>query len=492
MAASPFSSIKELGAALRKGDVSSLELTDMYLARLKKLGKEHRAVAELTEALAKRQAKEADARFAAKRPRGPLDGIPFAVKDLLATKGIPTRWGSPGHADQVFNYDATAVARLQAAGGVLVAKLAMIELAGGGNYNIPGASATGACLSAFDKKRWAGGSSAGSGPAAMLGLAGYTLGSETSGSITCPAAFNGATGFRGTYGRVSRYGAMPLCWTLDKIGPIGRSAEDCGAVMEAIAGFDPRDPTTLRTNLDLPLEGPPLRIGILKEEFDKNKAPAMKKAYWEAIGIFRKMGHRTVEVSYPKMPYGLAVGIIVDAEGASAHEHFIRSSRLHSLPDANQAAGLAASLETRAVDYLWAMRMRTEALKANAVWEKCDVIFTPTFLHAAVPADQPFDKSWKMMGGDEGPSNLLGWPAIAFPVGMESSPPLVSKKEGEGVGGGGVPRTGPRNEGLSGLGTAPIGCQLIGPAMREDLIYRLAVAFQRETDFHEKRPKHAG
>src|SRR6185436_9896745 len=181
-------SIKELGDNLRDKKVSSVELTTMYLKRLKSLGKEHRAVAELTESLAMKQAKEADGRIAAKKTKGPLDGIPFGVKDLLSAKGIPTRWGSPGHKDQVFNYDATAVARLQAAGGVLLAKLAMIEIAGGGNYNIPGASATGACLSAFDKKRWAGGSSAGSGPAAVLGLAGYTLGSETSGSITCPSA----------------------------------------------------------------------------------------------------------------------------------------------------------------------------------------------------------------------------------------------------------------------------------------------------------------
>jgi aspartyl-tRNA(Asn)/glutamyl-tRNA(Gln) amidotransferase subunit A len=456
---SPFASIKEMGTALRSRQVSSDELAVMYLKRLKTLGREHRAVAELTESLARKQAKEADARFSARRPRGPLDGIPFAVKDLLATKGIPTRWGSPGHKDQVFNFDATAVARLQAAGGVLLAKLAMIELAGGGNYNIPGASATGACLSAFDKKRWAGGSSSGSGPSAMLGLCGYTLGSETSGSITCPSAFNGATGFRPTYGRVSRYGAMPLCWTLDKIGPICRSVEDCGLVLEAIAGYDPSDPTSLTGNLSLNSDGPKPRIGLLKEEFDKNKAAAMKKSYWDAVGILRKLGYQTVEVSYPKMPYMLAVGIIVDAEGANAHEHFIRSPRLHSLPDSNQAAGLAASLETRATDYLWAMRLRTEALKANAVWEKCDCILTPTFLHAAVPADQPFDKSWRNMGGDEGPANLLGWPAVAFPVGFENG--------------------------------APIGCQLIGPAMREDVIYQVALDYQRETGWHKQRPKHA-
>lgn len=459
MSVSPFSSIKEVGKALRSGEVTSTQLVEMYLLRLRKLGAEHRAVAQLTEDRARQQAKEADARFARKTPRGPLDGIPFGAKDLLAAKGIPTRWGSPGHKDQVFGFDSTVVARLQAAGAVLIAKLAMIELAGGGNYNIPGASATGACLSAFDKKRWAGGSSSGSGPAAMLGLCGFTLGSETSGSITCPAAFNGATGFRPTYGRVSRYGAMPLCWTLDKIGPICRSVEDCGTVLEAIAGYDPLDPTTLRGSLNLSYEGPKPKIGLLKEDFRGNDAVACEKAYRDALKLFRDLGYKTVEVAYPKMPYDMAVGIIVNAEGASAHENFIRSPRLHLLPDVNQAAGLAAALETRATDYLWAMRLRTEALKANAVWEKCDCIFTPTFLHAAVPAEGSFDKTWKKMGGDEGPSNLLGWPAIAFPIGFESG--------------------------------APLGGQLIGPAMREDVLYATALEFQKSTDFHRQKPKHA-
>lgn len=460
MSVSPYASIRETAAALRRGEATPTELTKQYLQRLKTLGKDHRAVAEITENLALKQAREADIRFVEKRPRGLLDGIPFAVKDLLATKGIPTRWGSPGHAKQVFNYDATTVARLQAAGGILVAKLAMIEIAGGGNYMIPGASATGACLSAFDKKRWAGGSSSGSGAASSLGLAGYTLGTETSGSITCPCAFNGASGIRPTYGRVSRYGAMPLCWTLDKIGPIARSVDDCGLILSAIAGYDPQDSTTLRANLNLSYEGPKPRIGLLKEDFRGNNAIACEKSYREALVVLKRLGYETVEVAYPKMPYMLAVGIIVDAEGASAHEHFIRSPRLHSLPDTNQASGLAAALEVRAIDYLWAMRLRTEALKANAVWDKCDCIFTPTFLHAAVSASGSFDKTWKNMGGDEGPSNLLGWPAVAFPIGFEDG--------------------------------APLGGQFIAPAMREDVAFKVAMDFQRETDWHLKKPKHAG
>lgn len=449
-----FSSIKETASALRKKEISSVELTELYLERLSGVGMRHNAVAEITTDLAREQAKEADKRMT--EAKSLLHGIPYGAKDLLSAKGYPTRWGCPGHADQQFPHDATVIHRLNAQGGVLVAKLAMIELAGGGNYNVPWASATGACASAFDKNRWAGGSSSGSGAATALGCVGYSIGSETSGSITCPSAFNGLTGFRPTYGRVSRYGAMALCWTLDKIGPMCRSAEDCAIVMEAIAGYDALDSSTLREKLNLKRRNPKLRIGLLKDEFKDSKAETCKKAYAEAIGVFKKLGHEIFEVEYPKMPYDAAVGIIVDAEGASAHEHFIRGPNFDKLADVHQVAGFTAAMETRAVDYLWAMRMRVEALKANAVWDKCDVIFMPTFYRPGPPIDKLFSETWVDMGGDGGPSNLLGWPAMAFPIGFEEGSPLSG--------------------------------QFIAPALREDRCYQMAAAYQRETDWHLKRP----
>jgi aspartyl-tRNA(Asn)/glutamyl-tRNA(Gln) amidotransferase subunit A len=335
----------------------------------------------------------------------------------------------------------------------------MIELAGGSNYNVAGASATGPCLSAFDKTRWAGGSSSGSGATTALGCVGYSLGSETSGSIVCPSAFNGATGFRPTYGRVSRHGAMALCWTMDKVGPICRSAEDCGIVLQTISGYDPADPTTIKEKLRLNARGPKPRIGLLKEDFKGNKADACEKAYNDALTVFKKLGYETVDVAYPDLPYGAAVGLIVDCEGASAHENYIRGPRFQELADINQVAGFAAALENRAVDYIWALRFRTEALKANEVWDKCDCIFTPTFYHASVPVDKSFDQTFNNFGGDGGPSNLLGWPALAFPFGYEDN--------------------------------APIGGSVIAPAMREDICYRVAMDFQRETDWHTHRPSGA-
>jgi aspartyl-tRNA(Asn)/glutamyl-tRNA(Gln) amidotransferase subunit A len=452
----PFASIAELNRALKRKEISSTELTQMTIQRLKTLGGEHNAIAQMTEELALEQAARADSRM--DESRSILNGIPFGVKDLLATRGIPTRWGSPGHADQMFNYDATPVARLQDAGAVLIAKLAMIELAGGGNYDIAGASATGPCASAWDKKLWAGGSSSGSGAATALGAVAFSLGSETAGSIVCPSAFNGATGFRPTYGRVSRYGAMALAWSLDRIGPICRSAEDAGIILETIAGYDPMDQSTFREKLNLRprKQGPKPVIGLLKEDFAKNKAEASQKAYEESLRVFHSLGYKTVDVAYPDWPYNAAVDIIVNAEGASAHEHFIRSERLNMLADPHQIAGFAAALQTSAVDYLWAMRFRTECLKTNEIWDKCDCIFTPTFYHKAVPIDVPFDHTFDDMGGDNGPSNLLGWPAMAFPIGFEDG--------------------------------APLSGTVLAPCYREDTCYRVAVVYQKATDWHLRKP----
>jgi len=459
MPTDPFASIRDMGKALRARQVSSVELTDMYLGRLKTLGKAHNAIAELTEDLAHKQAKQADEDLRSGKDHGPLHGIPFGVKDLLSAKGLPTRWGSPGHADQVFDFDATVVERLEGAGAVLLAKLEMIELAGGGNYNVANASRMGPCLSAWDKKLWAGGSSSGSGATTALGCVGFSIGSETSGSIVCPSAFNGCTGFRPTYGRVSRYGAMALCWTLDRLGPIARSADDAATVLQAIAGPDPKDLSTFKDKLSYRATGAKPKIGVLKEKFKDSKADVCEKAYNNVLDTLRKQGYETVEVAYPDLPYNAAVGIIVDAEGASAHENFIRGDKFQLLQDQNQVAGFTAALQTKAVDYLWAMRLRTEALKANAVWEKCDCIFTPVFYHKSVPVDQPFDKTWVNMGGDEGPSNLLGWPCMAFPMGFEDG--------------------------------APIGGQIIAPCFREDVCYRVVRDFQRVSDFHSRRPPEA-
>jgi aspartyl-tRNA(Asn)/glutamyl-tRNA(Gln) amidotransferase subunit A len=245
-----FASIRQLADLIMKKKISPVELTKIYLERLKKYGEKLGAVVTITEELALKQAKQAEKEIMSGRYRGLLHGIPFGVKDLLATKGIPTTWGAEPYKEQVFDYNATVVERLYNAGAILVAKLAMVELAGGMGYDDADASFTGPGRTPWNLNYWSGGSSSGSGAAVSAGLVAFAIGSETSGSILTPSAFCGITGLRPTYGLVSRFGAMALSWTLDKLGPMCRSADDCGIVLSAIAGYDPKDETTVKLSFE--------------------------------------------------------------------------------------------------------------------------------------------------------------------------------------------------------------------------------------------------
>ena len=263
-----FMSVRRLGRLVRHREVSPVELAELFLDRLERLGPDYNAVVTVTGERAMRQARRAEREIAAGRYRGPLHGIPYGVKDLLATSGgIPTTWGAAPLRDQVFDHDATVIERLEAAGAVLVAKLAMVELAGGGGYWQPNASFTGPCQNPWDPTKWSGGSSSGSGAATAAGLAPFAIGSETMGSIMSPSGNCGVSGLRPTYGRVSRYGAMALSWTLDKLGPMCLTADDCGLVLEAISGRDPKDPTTAHRTFgydDSDAPGRRFRLGVVK------------------------------------------------------------------------------------------------------------------------------------------------------------------------------------------------------------------------------------
>ncbi|MDP6402156.1 MAG: amidase, partial [SAR202 cluster bacterium] len=242
-----FTSVRGLGEMVRTRQVTPVELAEVFLGRLEELGPEYNAVVTVTRDLALDQARRAEQEIASGKYRGPLHGIPYGAKDLLATSGgIPTTWGAAPFRDQTFDHDATVVRRLEEAGAVLAAKLAMVELAGGMGYRQPNASFTGPGITPWDKNRWSGGSSSGSGTSVSAGLVPFAIGSETWGSILSPANNCGVAGLRPTYGRVSRHGAMAACWTLDKLGPLCLTADDCGLVLEAIAGHDPDDPTSSR------------------------------------------------------------------------------------------------------------------------------------------------------------------------------------------------------------------------------------------------------
>src|SRR5215467_4163168 len=339
-----FSSISELGRLIKSRQITSEALTQGYLGRLEKYGLKLGAVVTITKELALEQARVADREIRAGRNRGPLHGIPYGVKDLAATKGIPTSWGAEPYRSQVFDYDATIVKMLRDAGAVLLAKLAMVELAGGFGYNTADASFTGPGRTPWNTDYWSGGSSPGSGAAVAAGLVAFAIGSETSGSILTPAAFCGVCGLRPTYGRVSRFGAMALCWTLDKLGPMCRSAADCGLVLAALAGPDPLDPSTVNNPFVYPEKGKEgkeekkFKVGVIKGSTDSVQ-PEVKKNFEESLKVLRRFADVEEGVTFPDMPFGEVVSTIVKAEGASAFRDLLESGKASKLRAVNDRWG---------------------------------------------------------------------------------------------------------------------------------------------------------
>src|SRR5208337_3673999 len=265
-----YESVGELAKRIETKQLSPVELTEAYLERSQKFGPQLNAYARLMPVEALDQAHAAEKNIQRGHYRGPLHGIPYAAKDLLAVKGVQTTWGAKPFAEQVFDYNATVVEHLRNVGAVLLGKASMIELAGGLGYNYASASLQGETKNPWDTNCWTCGSSSGSGAIVAAGLAGFAIGTETWGSIVCPSAFCGVSGLRPTFGRVSRYGAMALAYSMDKIGPMARSTEDCARVFAAIAGHDPLDRSTLPVDRAAftyspaaDLKGRSLRIGWL-------------------------------------------------------------------------------------------------------------------------------------------------------------------------------------------------------------------------------------
>lgn len=457
-----FSSIAELSAQIRTRRISPVELTEFYLDRLEKFGPRLNAVASLMRESALREAKQAEREIRAGKYRGPLHGIPYGAKDLLATREAKTTWGAAPYRDQQFDYDATVIKKLRDAGAILVAKLAMIELAGGMGYNEAGACWTGPCKTPWNTDFWSGGSSSGPGAATAAALVAFAIGSETSGSIVTPSAFCGLSGLRPTYGAVSRHGAMALCWTLDKLGPMCRSARDCEIVFGAIAGRDLLDPTskerlyksqTGRGRKSLP------RIAVMKDSYEKAQ-PAVRENFMHSLDVLKKFATVEMDVKLPDFPYGPAVGTIVDAEGASAFRELIESGRVKELASTSgRTGGYSASLVT-AVDYLHAMRLRAPMRRAWAeMFSKYAVLVAPSRATVSYPISKPFDQAYPNIGASSpiGASNLVGVPAISVPNGF----------------------------GENGL---PTGIQFIGPAWSESTLIELADKYQQATDWHKRRP----
>lgn len=474
-----YATVIELAHGLKRKHFSAAELAAETLTLLETHGPRYNAVATVMRERALGEARRADRTRAT--ARSALHGVPYGAKDLVAAKGAPTTWGAPPFRDQQFAEDATAVAKLRRAGAVLVAKLAMVELAGGGGYRYPSASLQGPGRNPWNTGRWSGGSSSGSGAAVAAGLVPWAIGSETSGSIGTPAAFCGVTGLRPTYGLVSRHGAMALSWTLDKLGPMARTADDCGLALQAMAGADAADATTSGRRF-VPLSGRAAatavrraRAGFAEEDL-AHATPEARRALERGLAELRRILPTVTRAVVPDdLPYGPMVGTVFGAEGATIFSELIDSGRVDQLVDRRQAAGLKAGSEIRARDYLQAQRLRTVLCERfRELFRDVEVIIGLGRASTAPPVDAPLDGrppgagSLAAIPNVNAPrpgntalipaGNLAGLPAIFFPCGL----------------------------GTDGL---PVGLQLVGAPWSEALLVAIVAAYQRETGHHLKRPK---
>jgi aspartyl-tRNA(Asn)/glutamyl-tRNA(Gln) amidotransferase subunit A len=457
-----WSSLPELGRLLRMRKVSSVELAEHFLDRLERLGPAYNAVVAVLRERAVAEARRCDGDLAAGRDRGPLHGIPYGAKDLLAAEGAPTTWGAQPYRNQMLRGDATVVRRLREAGAVLCAKLAMVELAGGMGYNQAFASFTGPGRSPWDPARWSGGSSSGSGAAVGAGLVPFAIGSETWGSIQYPAAFCGVTGLRPTYGRVSRHGAMALSWTMDKLGPIARTVEDCGTVLAAVAGPDPADPSTLGQRFTYRAGAKVrkrYRLGLLKGTLEKTQ-PEVRRNFEESLRVLREFAD-VEELELPDFPYDAMASVVIDAEAASAFEPLFESGRITELTAPEDRIGGYAGQVVLAKDYIRALRLRRPAAAAlDRLLARVDAVAAPTLPTVAWPIDASFDKVYPDYSGGAdiaGPANLCGVPGVFLMNG-------------------------------TGEGGLPTSLQLTGRALGEGSLLAIGHRYQQRTKFHRLRP----
>ena len=431
--------IAKLAALIERRLVTSTELTKMYLDRLKKHGPTLFTVVTLTEELALQQAADADRAIAAGRYKGPLHGIPWGAKDLFATKGIRTTWGAEPYEQQVIDYDATIVERLRDAGAVLVAKLSMGALAQGGVWF------GGSTRNPWNIQQSSSGSSAGPGAATAAGLVGFSIGTETRGSIISPSATNGVVGLRPTYGRVSRYGAMELSWTMDKVGPMCRYVEDCVLVLNAIYGPDGRDETIADAAFTwdpaLPLAS--MRIGYVRGDFEaapagrgegrgagaagagaagagggrggggagrggadaQQQAAERLKIMQDVLGVYRSLGAKLEPIDLPNTIPVNALGFILSVESAAAFDDLTRSRGIDIMRNSSWPATFRAHRFVPAVEYLRAQRIRTMLMQE---WGK--------FM-------SQYDAFLSANTAGLAATNLTGHPAIAVKCGFQANTP---------------------------------------------------------------------
>ncbi len=464
-----FLPVSRLSEMVRARRVKPSELTEMYLDRLKRFDPQLKCVISLTEARARAQARAADEEISRGKYRGPLHGIPWGAKDLLAAKGYKTTWGAGPYKEQTIDADATVIQRLDNAGAILIAKLTLGELAQGDNW-----------FGGITKNPWwteqgSSGSSAGPGSATAAGLVGFSIGTETLGSISSPSTRNGVTGLRPTFGRVPRTGAMALSWSMDKIGPMCRSAEDCALVFDAIIGPDGRDLTIkdYPFNWNANLRPASLRIGYVKTTFDlpersaTNQLQHATKAQDDAaLEVLRRIGATLIPIELPPSN-GAATGLILQPEAGAAFETLVLSGKVKEMVQQTANAWpntFRAAQFVPAVDYINANRARTMLMQAWwELFKTVDVIVTPTGGNAQL-----------------GQTNLTGNPAVIIPNGFREAPPLG--------GGGGAAARPDSTTPVAPRPLTPVSLTFLGPLFQEELPLAVAHAYQQATDFHTRKP----
>lgn len=457
-----FLPVTELSQRIREKQLSPVELAESYLERGGKIGSQLNAFATPTPDLALDQARAAEKEIAAGKYRGALHGVPYAAKDLLAVKGYPTGWGARPYLGQHFDYDATVIRKLNDAGAVLLGKAAMIELAGGMGYRYASASASGAAKNPWNPAYWTCGSSSGSGAIMGAGLAAFALGTETWGSIICPSGFCGVSGLRPTYGRVSRHGAMALSYSMDKIGPMCRTASDCDLVLQTISGHDAQDlgslPDPLAQYRGAAALRSPLRIGWLKNQW-QDLVPAVKQASDAARQVLtRSREVLTSEVTLPDGPWEVCAGVIVAVEGAAAFRSLIQSGKIQELNDPLGKIGGYINEEISASDFITAQRIRgILQKKMEEIFQRVDVLAAASLPVTASKLEANLDLALTFPDPIGGIGNFCGLPAISVPCGFDE-------------------------HGL------PVGLQFIGRALDDAKVIQAAQLYQSRTDWHKRQP----
>ncbi len=443
--------ISELSRLLRTKQLSPVELTIHYIERAKKLDPQLLAFVTFTEDLAMAQARAAERELLKGKFRSPLHGIPWGVKDLFATDGIPTQWGSPAYEGQIFNYDAAVVRKVRDAGAILIGKLASGELASGAKWF------RGTTRCPWDLSRSSSGSSAGPAAATSAGLVGFSVGTETLGSILSPAATNGVVGLRPTYGRISRQGVMPLSWTMDKVGPICRTVKDCALVFAEI--IDDR-PGGRRPSLQLKGK----RIGILRDEFNSVSDPELSVIFRDALKTLASLGLVFEDVQLEDYPYQDIARYTINIEAACSFEHFWKNGKIDLMLNKQRAADWTAARMLPATDYLKMQRLRGEiADYAAGLFKRYAALVAPTSSAPAGPVDLPNlpvpnPIGIVSTGGSIAFGNLTGLPAISVPCGF-TAPNL------------------------------PLGLQFIGGAFDEAGILGLAHAYEQANTWYKRHPR---